>query len=252
MPGFDELVEYFEVDWTGIALGNDGDDPDDLPDKVELTGEITFSPNVNGPVKYLEARDGSNNLAPFDLFPLTRKITIVGGRATHQNRYTIKLEAASLNGVPSDWNWHVKFDLYAKGRAVTFPEFNIAAVPGSKVNLTAASPLAGSTGTPTAVGPRGWSIISVTALGIDKLQFNSNDPLNPITSVVTIPALTNANASAVAAAGSASAASTSATAANASKLAAAASEGVATTKAADAEAARAAAVIARTLSLIHI
>ncbi|URG17400.1 hypothetical protein Mbo2_030 [Rhodococcus phage Mbo2] len=235
MAGFAELVEYFKVTWQGIGTTDDGADLNDLPDVTQLSGFVVFTCNASGPIKYTGATE------PFDLIPLRRKAKITNGKLSHNDTGYVMLEAANEYGNPSDWNWHVEFDLYAPTGKISMKGFDIPAVPGSEVNLTVVSPVSVGTGTPTIIGPQGFYVTGVTIVDGNMLRFATNNPDQPLLPDVEVPAVNaaiDAAGVAVLAAESADASKTIATTkageANTSAGTATTQAGIATTKAGEA------------------
>lgn len=247
MPSYADLVDYFQVQYQVYGTTDDGVDADDLPDQTDIKGWIIFTPNL---------RKGRGILfqggtPPFELVPLRRRVRVENGKLSHNETGYVKLEAASPNGNPVDWNWKVTFDLATPAGKLDLASFDIPAVPDSTVDLTTVAPVGASSGTTIIRGPAGTSVAEVTLVGDSTFQFYGDDPEHTLLGAVVVPALTvqentlTAAALAVAAAESAdadqistaahrSAADASAAAALASKDSAATSETNAATSAATA------------------
>lgn len=186
MPGYDDLVEYFQVRYQVYGTTDDGIDADDLPDKTEINGWITFTPNL---------RKGRGILfqtatPPFELIPLRRRVRVTSGTLSHNDTGYVKLEAASPNGNPTGWNWKVTFDLTTPTGKLELAPFDIAADPNSIVDLTTAAPVGGSSGTSIVRGMTGTSVGEVTLVNGDTFEFYGDDVEHTLLGSVVVPALT--------------------------------------------------------------
>lgn len=189
MAGPAQLIEYFEVRYQVYGTVDDGPDADDLPDNVDITGWITFTANL---------RKGRGILfqggtPPFELVPLRRRVRVVAGKLSHNDTGYVKLEAASVNGNPSNWNWKVSFDLASPTGKLDLAPFDIAAEPGSIVDLTTAAPVGGSSGTTIVRGATGTSVGEVVLVSGDRFEFYGDDPDRTLIGDVIVPALTVRN-----------------------------------------------------------
>lgn len=171
----EDLIDYFIVKYQAVGTTDDSiEDEDDIPEKVDINGWITFEANLRKGrgIQYLSGQP------PFELFPLRRRVRVENGRLDHNGTGYVKLEAAGPHGTPSDWNWGVSFDLGTPYGKLKIDPFNIPAVPGSTVDLTSVAPTGAATGTPITLGPYPVAIrVSGSDLVID---LSNGDSLPPV------------------------------------------------------------------------
>lgn len=214
--------------WLRVTgrIGDTTDDVDDYPDRVMATGRAFIKPNVDD--TYREKVEGPDGYTEISL-PSPVPVEIVNGLVTYLGKPFVWLDVPETG-----WNWNISFaDIRIRGEARQMAAFNFDLEPATPTEIAnAALPeadpdyyrgvnladlmqfTAPGTGEPTVQGPRGYTFIDVTTSG-SNLVFTLGDPLSTEFEVGPIPALTDAEDAADAAAASALAAAGSQAAASA-------------------------------------
>lgn len=141
----------------------DGPDEDDLPDRYQINGKVTFTPNITAgdSFKIVEG----NDVVVMPAVSITADI--INGQITHNGKTGIYLFAAGENSNPTQITYTVAYtDLWAgeangamwAGRQkLSLRELKFLAVPNGAVDLGEATPVAGTPGAGIVQGAPGLS-----------------------------------------------------------------------------------------------
>lgn len=145
-------------------------DPDILPDAIAMGGTITFTPSV----PYVKNILDPINPVTIVKTPITAILDAEGylctptiDPATGKYARGVTLVATDDDNLnPIDWTWGVDYRLTSNGKSIAGPARHYIEVPtNTTVDLTVASPVPSSTGTPIVKGAKGDPAITTVEHG---------------------------------------------------------------------------------------
>jgi len=141
-------LTYGRVRWQAVAAVADGADTNELPDALPVTGSVTFTPTVSGPLLLI----GQSPVTVFPT-PVTYQLDPDGVLRDSSGRAEISLVATDAPGLtPQDWTWTARYDL---NNSLVRGTFAFYLPSGTTVDLTNVSPVAISNGVQIIQGPAG-------------------------------------------------------------------------------------------------
>lgn len=167
-------LTYGKIKWQVIEFVADtADDPDELPDAIGVTGQVTIKANIK------DVLLGQGTTPVVSIFPGPFTFDIVDGVMKDAEGRTemsvIATDCAAVN--PVGWNYNANFILNNRVRG----SFDFEVPTGATIDLTTVAPVPGSSGTGIVKGDKGdpatVSVGSTTTLapGTSATVTNSGD-----------------------------------------------------------------------------
>lgn len=197
-------AKYGKVIGRLLAVVADGPDEDEypisggFPDAVPVAGSVTFTPRATQILVPLATP------SPVTAFPtpITAQLD-QNGYLTHNGKKGVFLLCPSSATNPPAFTYSVSYNLTLDGAVISSTKFDLEMVeyvPGpnpsdpdtgsTAVDLTLATPVYPTPGTPVVRGPKGDSIVDITLSGDGSaLVFHISTETGMVTEPVTIPAL---------------------------------------------------------------
>lgn len=149
-----EGVAYGRISWRAVSAVADGDDADELPDAVPVTGKVTFTPSA----RVLLAASANPPVTVFAT-PVVYNLDSSGVLRDSSGRDTITLVATDSPGLnPTGWTWQAD---YVLNNGAARGSFSFEVPAGQVADLTTVAPVGSSGGVTITRGLRGLSAYEV-------------------------------------------------------------------------------------------
>ena len=128
-------------------------DSDRFPDISNISGEVTFTPNIaNGKAYQLFDSQGETYTVPVSRI----QAKIINGEIIHENNRGIYLFAAGVGSNPATITYSVEYrNLRSGEQSFSLSPLKFEAIPGGEVDLTMATPVIGATPVGMTKGEKG-------------------------------------------------------------------------------------------------